>query len=113
MVQISQRPSVKAIGETSLFISFEYNTKLVELVKGVGNAIYHKDTHEWELPLSKLSYLIDSITYYDDININLLPELNMKKITTSLTHKIAPYDYQQEGIEWLINRENGLLLDCP
>lgn len=113
MISITQRPSAKAIGKTSLFVSFEYDPKKVELVKSAENAIYHKDTHEWELPLSKLAYLIDSLTYLDDIELNLMSATNEEGLVSTITHKITPYDYQQEGVEWLINTKSGLLTDEP
>ena len=42
MINIVEQDSVKAVGKTSLFIYFEYNQKVIDIIRGCGNCIYHK-----------------------------------------------------------------------
>ena len=113
MIWIQERPSKKAVGKTSLFITFPYNPKLVDIVKMADNAIWDKRSKEWELPCNKLAYLINEFTIYDDITLNLLGDEKSERIYQVIEHKIPAFDYQSEGIDWLINRDTGLLLDPP
>lgn len=113
MIWIQERPSKKAVGKTSLFLTFPYNPKLVDIVKMADNAIWNKKSKEWELPCNKLSYIINEFTIYDDITLSLLEDEKSEKIYQTIEHKIPAFDYQSEGIDWLINRDSGLLLDPP
>lgn len=113
MISITEYTAKTSPGKTSLYVQFDYNQQIIDIIKGAENYSYNKNTHEWELPLSKLSYLINNLTYIDDIQLNLFPEEEKEKIVPKLSHKLNPYDYQQEGIEWLINTNNGLLTDEP
>lgn len=114
MILIQEKPSKKAIGKTSLFVSFKYDPKLVDLVKMAGDAIWDKKSLTWELPLNKLSFLIDEFTLLDDITFNPFQEDSNKiKISQNIEHAIPAFDYQSEGIDWIINRDSGLVLDPP
>lgn len=113
MITIQERQSKKSVGKTSLFITFNYNPKIVEIVKMADNAIWDKNNKEWELPCSKLSYLIDELTIFDDIQLNLLKDNKSQELVQTIKHKVPAFDYQSEGIDWLINRSSGLLLDPP
>ena len=77
------------------------------------NAIWNKKAKEWELPCNKLAYLINELTIYDDIQLDILPDTKNQELVQTIEHKIQPFDYQSEGIDWLINRPSGLLLDMP
>jgi len=114
LINIIENYSNKVVGQTSLFISFDYDPKIVEIMKMAGDGVYNNKTKIWEFPLNKLSFLIDNLTMIDNINLDFLPE-NQYKDTLDLTlkNKTVPYPYQLDGIKWLINNPNGLLLDCP
>ena len=113
MIWIQERPSKKAVGKTSLFLTFSYNPKIIEIVKSADNAIWNKKSKEWELPCNKLAYLINNLTIYDDITLEVLGKEEVQVIHQTVKHKIPAFDYQSEGIDWLINRDSGLLLDPP
>ena len=114
MINIFENYSKKSVGQTSLFVSFDYDPKVVEIIKQAENAIYDQNTRTWELPLNKLSYLIDNLTSIDDINLDLIPEDAEKEVLDlTIDYKVKPFDHQLEGIKWLINHESGLLLDVP
>lgn len=113
MITISEITSFKCPGETSLRIDFEYNEKIIEILKQTECALWHKTQKFWEVHVSKLSFLIDNFTFLDDIKINLLKEKENNNYKSTLKYKSKLFNYQQEGINFLLNNENCLLLDEP
>lgn len=113
MISIIEQPSIKSVGKTSLFIYFEYNSKIVDILRSCGNCTYHKNLKAWESPISNLAFLIDSFTYIDTISLEFLPESSSIELDLSQQFKTEMFDYQREGVKWLINNPNSLLLDRP
>ena len=113
MITISEITSFKCPGETSLKIDFKYNEKIIDILKQSEDAIWHKKQLFWEVPVTKLSFLIDNLTYIDDIELNILEDNEETEYTSTLTYKSKLFDYQQQGVEWLLNNENCMLLDEP
>ena len=101
------------MGQTSLFVSFDYDPRIIEIIKQANSYIYDDTTKTWEMPLNNLSYLIDNLTSIDDINLDFLPVEKEEELPLVVDYKLKPFNYQLEGIKWLINHENGLLLDVP
>ena len=113
MIYIAERQSKKNVGKTSLFIKFDYNQEYINIIKQAENAIWHKKDLEWELPINKLAFLIDNFSLLDDIELSILPDEQKEKLDLTLDYKTKPFDYQEDGIRWLINNPNGLLTDVP
>lgn len=101
------------MGQTSLFVSFDYDPRIIEIIKQANSYVYDDTTKTWEMPLNNLSYLIDNLTSIDDINLDFLPVEKEEELPLVVDYKLKPFNYQLEGIKWLINHENGLLLDVP
>lgn len=113
MINIVEQESVKAVGKTSLFIYFDYDQKIIDIIRGCGNCIYHKNIKTWESPISNLAFLIDNLTFLDKIQIYPMKDEESSNLHLTQQYKTAPFEYQKEGIEWLINHPNSLLLDAP
>jgi len=113
MINIVEQDSVKAVGKTSLFIYSDYNQKVIDIIRGCGNCIYHKNIKAWESPISNLAFLIDNLTFIDNIRIMPIVDKEEDKLKLTQQYKTKPFEYQKEGIEWLINHPNSLLLDAP
>ena len=105
-------------------IQFEYNEYIINVLKGIPTYYYHKTAKLWEVPICYLSRLLDTLTMYDDIQLNLLetPEngkfhFNKKFNLAPLSEeekagfKVKPFDHQLEAIDFLLQQENALLLD--
>lgn len=113
MIKIEEKPSKKAVGKTSLFISFPYNPQIIQVIKDQGDAIWLPKDLVWELPLGHLADLINALTYLDDIQVSLLETNKGTILTHSLQYKTKPFDYQMDGIHWLMNHPGGILGDPP
>lgn len=114
MIYIKEEHCKKLPGITSLFLSFKYNKDIINLIKNCDAYIFDKKTLEWELPINSLTYLLDTLVYYDDIDLTLHKDKEIKKeIIPQLEYKLKPFDYQMDGIKFGLNNEKWLLLDAP
>ena len=112
MIYIEERGTCKIPGTTSLFIHFDYNQDIKDILKQLDLRIYNKETLEWEVPINKLSYLIRSFVKYDKITLKVLKE--EEKITIEIPQydfKTKPFKHQLEAIEYGLNHESWMLLD--
>ena len=114
MIRITEAKCVKLSGITSLFVSFDFNLQVIAAIKSTDKYIYDKNTHLWELPITSLAYLLDELTYIDDIELQLYNEdADKKHYYPTLKYKVPPFKHQLDGIEWGLNVEKGLLVDAP
>ena len=114
MITIEESNSKQLSGITSLFLSFAFNQEVINVIKSCDKYAYDKKKYIWELPLTSLSYLLDNLTYLDDITLKLFAENSDKTYYyPKLTYKTKPFKHQLEGVEWLLNHEHSLLLDDP
>ena len=113
MIYISEQKSFKCPGETSLKIDFEYNQEIISILKQADGALWHKVQKYWELPVNQLAFLIDNLSYIDDLSLSFLENYNNKKYDLTLEYKTSPFPYQLDGIRWMLNTPNGLLQDPP
>ena len=112
MINIVESNSIKSPGETSLKLTFPYNERIIEKIKEIGNGVWNPKEKFWEFPLSKLSDLIDNLTTFDDIKLSFIEEKS-DWIHQTIKHEVKPFKHQDEGIEWMINHESGILGDVP
>ena len=113
MINIVEQDSVKTIGKTSLFIYFDYDQRIIDIIRSCGNCVYHKSVKAWESPISNLAFLVDNLTFLTDIRILPMKDEEENSLSITQQFKTKPFKYQNEGIEWLINHPNSLLLDAP
>ena len=114
MITITEKTPIKLSGISSLFIEFPYNTDVIATLKTCDKYNYDGKTHSWEVPINSLAYLLDELTYYDDITLILQKDNNKVRLYPKLVdkYKTKPFKHQIEGIEWGLNLDNGgLLLD--
>ena len=114
MINIIERTNSKVPGTSSLYVSFPYNKEIIERIKTTPMYVYDKNTHEWEVPITSLSTLVESLNSLDEIHIELLEYKEKKDKTYKLSdYKTNPFSYQQEGIQYGLNHNKWLLLDAP
>lgn len=114
MIKIIEAPPNKLSGITSLHISFDFNAEIIPILKSCDKYIYDKKTHIWEFPITCLSYLLDNLTYLDDITLKLYQqEVQDAPLTATLSHEYPPFEHQLEAINYGLSHSAWLLLDAP
>ena len=116
LVKIDIRKSEKCNGDYSLFITFPYNTDLINYFRQFNLRWYHTDTKEWELA-SK--YLDEVMLYLKSMRITCeifnKELLNQKKevisIPTNYKFKTKPFEHQLEALNFGLNKDKWLLGD--
>lgn len=115
MIYIFEDKKKKLCGINSLFICFDFNQDILNIIKSSGVYDYDANTHMWEVPITSLAYLLDNLFYFDDIKLFVQDEEveNGQSETLKHPHRTKLYDYQKEGVEYFLNHNKGLLLDEP
>lgn len=117
MILLEEKTTKKVPGETSLFVTFDFNPIYVDLVKSCAGSNYDKKNKTWEVPSIYLSKLLDGLTLYDSIELKLLKDKRETNLTDNsyklIKHEYQPFDYQEEGIRYGLSHDKWLLLDAP
>lgn len=114
MIIISERTNKKVPGLSSLYITFNFQQKIIDEIKLLPTYYYDSESKEWEIPLNSLTEFVDRTCAYDDITINLLKDEFKQPIDFTLQeYPTKPFDYQLEGIKYGLNHDSWLLLDAP
>ena len=108
----------------SYYVSFNYNKTILDIVKKLEIRSYLPESKCWEIPeeeLNSLCLLLDEIncSYIindDKDNLDLFANKEPlvrydQSFVNSLDFKVKPYDFQKEGILFLLNQPNALLAD--
>ena len=113
MITISEKACDKLPGFSSIFVNFNYNAEVIDVLKKCEVYYYHKKDCTWELPITDLAFIIEELAYLDDLDIHILPTPKSvsEELETTLTYKLKPYPYQMDGILYGINHKKWLLLD--
>ena len=119
-IQISSSATDPARGKCVL-VHFNYHEELVKLIKGVPSAIWMPDYESWELryPMVRV-FLYRVKRYIARLNINpvyyisedlrgMKEEFDLKDIE----FKTTPYNYQIEGIQYMLKNKRCILGDEP
>ena len=111
---------IKISGLSSLLVTFDFNQYIVDSLKTIPTYYYHKAIQTWEFPVCYLSRLLDSLTFLDDIQLQLLDDSFLSKRQFNLeplseiekvSFKMKPFDHQLEAINYGLAQEKWLLLD--
>jgi len=74
VIYVRETVPVKMPGKTSFIVSFAYSPQIVDAVKSLPLACYHKNIQAWEIPANDLAQALDTLTFLDDIRLITLPE---------------------------------------
>lgn len=121
MIYITEiAPAKKISGLSSICITFDFNQYIVDALKTIPTYYYHKAAQTWEFPVCYLSRLLDSLTFLDDIQLQLLDDSFLSKRQYNLeplseiekvSFKMKPFEHQLEAINFGLSHEKWLLLD--
>ena len=115
------KPPRKISGVSSFGITFGYNPAIWDFLKSYGAAAYyHKKDYTWEIPVDLLAQTLDTLTFYDEITLRLVPDNDTSKtdhfrLTEDevLSFRFKPFEHQIEGVNFGLDpqRPKWLLLD--
>lgn len=113
-------PPRKISGLSSIIVQFDYSQYVVDSLKTIPTYYFHKKDNAWEIPISYLGRLLDSLTFLDEIQLQLLDDSFLSKSQYNLeplseiekvSFKMKPFEHQLEAINYGLAHEKWLLLD--
>lgn len=118
MITIKVSEAKKVNGDWGLFISFPYNTEVVNTIRELPTRYWDKDKKEWEVPFNKLEFLLTKLNKHE-IEIKAssdepfkpkTPTVNIDYTfkTNPFSHQIDGFNYGMEHDRWLLGDEQGL-----
>lgn len=113
MINIDIKESVKCNGDYSLFVSFEYNSDILAIVKAFPTRVYNSTDKTWELPFNKLGELVNKLSDYDITISGKYINLNAKEVElpSNFKFKTKPFEHQIAGVKYGLNHDKWLLGD--
>lgn len=119
MLKIFEASHDKLSGVSSIFIDIHNNNQLmfqniISIIKSCETYNFNSKTKLWEIPLTKLSYIIDNLTIIDDIELTLLDnDTGDVDIDLKVEPRVKPFKHQVEAVEYGLKNDKWLLLDSP
>lgn len=89
MIYIKEAQPKRVSGLTSLFLKFDFNQDVIDVIKEFSPHVYNKTTQVWELPVCFLAQLLDRLTVLDDVSLMLFdePELVLTEANKPMTEE--------------------------
>lgn len=113
MININIRKADKVNTEYALFISFEYDSKVVNIIRDLPTRYWHADTKEWEVPFNKLDRLVEKLQDYEIVLTgDYVPlEKPQAEVPQGFEFKTKPFEHQVEGFNFGLQYDRWLLAD--
>lgn len=115
-IEIAQPERLKptSLSKLSAFVSFEYDSNLVSIIKSMGTRVYIPDKKTWEIPESAVPMLMSRIRDYDVLLRGEMrhetPESHAQ-LPSGFVFTTKPYKHQMEGVIYGLEHESFLLGD--
>lgn len=111
--------SKKVYTKQALFISFDYDTEILGMIKALDERRWNPDDKEWEVPTTEYDNLMNKFSKY---NVTVTGELEREAeishsadVPEEFEFKTKPFDHQHDGFiyglehdRWLLGDEQGL-----
>jgi SNF2 family DNA or RNA helicase len=115
-IEIAQPERLKptSLSKLSAFVSFEYDSNLVSIIKSMGTRVYIPDKKTWEIPESAVPMLMSRLHDYD---VRLRGEMchetpeSHAQLPSGFVFTTKPYKHQMEGVIYGLEHESFLLGD--
>lgn len=115
MITIEIKPSNILPYDFSGFVSFKYDSNIVNALRELPQKSYLKDTMEWEIPVNKISVLVKQFINYEITIKGKLSELNPKETIINypdnFKFKTKAFEHQLQGINYGLSHTKWLLAD--
>lgn len=115
-IEIAQPERLKptSLSKLSAFVSFEYESNLVSIIKSMGTRVYIPDKRTWEIPESAVPMLMSRLHDYDVLLRGEMrheaPESHAQ-LPSGFVFTTKPYKHQMEGVIYGLEHESFLLGD--
>lgn len=115
-IEIAQPERLKptSLSKLSAFVSFEYESNLVSIIKSMGTRVYIPDKKTWEIPESAVPMLMSRLHDYDVLLRGEMrhetPESHAQ-LPSGFVFITKPYKHQMEGVIYGLEHESFLLGD--
>ena len=113
MIQIRVGKSIKCNGEHSLFVTFDFDMRIVNAIREFPSKYWDAANKIWELPLGKLGEFVKKVDWAE-IEITgdyITMEKPEAKIPDGFRFKTNPYEHQIVGFNFGLNNDRWLLGD--
>ena len=117
VVNIVINKAQKLNGEYSLFITFDYDAQVVDVIRDLPSKWWHAKIKTWEVPLMKLPVLLQKLPSHQ-FSISgqyVTTKKETHKIPDGFSFKTTPFEHQKEAFQfgldndkWLLGDEQGL-----
>ena len=113
MIIIDIRKARQANTEYGLFVKFDYDAKIVDIVRNMPTRYWHADNKEWEVPFNKLGDLTSKLSAYpiEITGTYVSLEKPKAKIPKGFEFKTKPFEHQIEAFNYGLNNDRWLLGD--
>ena len=113
MINIDVRQADKCNGDYSLYISFEYDSKIVDVIRSFPSRYWNPNAKEWEVPFNKLAEFIDRLQEYEFNLTGPYIPVKREEVTMPLDFKFKtqPYAHQLDAFKFGISHNKWLLGD--
>ena len=113
MINVRIAEAKKCNGDNSLFVSFPYNEKVLDVIRSFPSRYWDKDKKEWEVPFNKLGELVNHLSAFDiDITGEYISlEKKEVEVPAGFEFKTKPFDHQVQGFQYGLNNDKWLLGD--
>lgn len=114
MIDIKIEKATKCNGEWSLYVTFPYDNKIVDVMRSFPSRFWNGDSKSWELPFKCFKPIIDALPDYDfDIHGNwkAFEEKKSVAMPAGFQFKTNPFQHQIEGFQYGLNNDRWLLGD--
>jgi SNF2 family DNA or RNA helicase len=118
MIKAEIRPSQKASGQQSVFVSFPYTVERVAKVKSLETRYYIPETKEWEVPASLMEDVLN-VFKPEEVVVKggqttpqpVQPRIPMASMVSDFPFKTEPFQHQIEGFNYGLANRKFLLGD--
>ena len=115
-IEIAQPERLKptSLSKLSAFVSFEYESNLVSIIKSMGTRVYIPDKKTWEIPESAVPMIMSRLHDYE---VMLRGEMRHEtpeshaQLPSGFVFTTKPYKHQMEGVIYGLEHESFLLGD--
>ena len=117
-VNVKIAKSTRCNGDYSLYVTFDFDMRIVEVIRSFSTKFWNAEDKIWELPINKLTELTTKIDWCEfDITADEYVTLEKPEVkvpdnfnfkTTPYDHQIVGFNYGLQNDRWLLGDEMGL-----